>query len=117
MKVTIKQLTSWNDVLNAARLTAHKGELDKEPSDLFKAAILLASFLPPSSLTLLSTLIHHLSSTNPYAFAPSASLPRSSRTWLLPSSHTSSLLPPSSSQLARALGLPSPSPLTLHPFP
>lgn len=50
MNVTIKQLTSWNDVLNAARFTAHKGELTKEPSDLFKAAILRTEHSPIRNL-------------------------------------------------------------------
>ena len=37
MKVELKQIKgSWKDVVNRARTTVHKEELDKEPSDNFK---------------------------------------------------------------------------------
>ena len=36
MRVEVTRLTSWNDVLNAARFTQRKEPLDKEPSEDFK---------------------------------------------------------------------------------
>ena len=42
----IEQATSWNRVLNAARRTIGKNSLDKEPSDSWKAKILLAEHSP-----------------------------------------------------------------------
>lgn len=42
----IKQVTSWNRVLNAARRTIGKAPLDKEPSDSWKAKMLLAEHSP-----------------------------------------------------------------------
>ena len=41
---------SWNEVLNKARTTVHKEELDKEPSDSFKRKILRAEHSPIRSL-------------------------------------------------------------------
>jgi len=41
---------SWNEVLNKARTTVHKEELDKEPSDNFKRKILRAEHSPIRSL-------------------------------------------------------------------
>ena len=47
MKIaSIKQITSWTRVLNAARRTVGKAPIDKEPSDTFKAKILLAEHSP-----------------------------------------------------------------------
>jgi hypothetical protein len=42
----IEQITSWKRVLNAARRTIGKNALDKEPSDSWKAKILLAEHSP-----------------------------------------------------------------------
>ena len=47
MKVSrLDLITSWKRVLNAARRTVGKKPLDKEPSDNFKAKILLAEHSP-----------------------------------------------------------------------
>ena len=46
MKVEITRVTSWNDVLNAARFTQRKAPLDKEPSDKFKKQIVKAEHSP-----------------------------------------------------------------------
>lgn len=51
MKVELKQIKgSWKDVVNRARTTVHKEELDKEPSDNFKRKILRAEHSPIRSL-------------------------------------------------------------------
>lgn len=42
----LEQITSWKRVLNAARRTIGKEPLDKEPSDSWKAKILLAEHSP-----------------------------------------------------------------------
>ena len=42
----LEQVTSWKRVLNAARRTIGKDALDKEPSDSWKAKILLAEHSP-----------------------------------------------------------------------
>lgn len=42
----LNQVTSWKRVLNAARRTIGKESLDKEPSDSWKAKILLAEHSP-----------------------------------------------------------------------
>lgn len=42
----LERVTSWNRVLNAARRTIGKEPLDKEPSDSWKAKILLAEHSP-----------------------------------------------------------------------
>lgn len=42
----LEQVTSWKRVLNAARRTIGKEPLDKEPSDSWKAKILLAEHSP-----------------------------------------------------------------------
>lgn len=44
--VQLVQVTSWKRVLNAARRTIGKEPLDKEPSDSWKAKILLAEHSP-----------------------------------------------------------------------
>ena len=46
MKVEITKVTSWKDVLNAARFTQRKEPLDKEPSDDFKRRIIRAEHSP-----------------------------------------------------------------------
>jgi thymidylate synthase ThyX len=46
MKVEIIKVTSWKDVLNAARFTQRKEPLDKEPSDDFKRKIIRAEHSP-----------------------------------------------------------------------
>ena len=46
-KITnLEQVTSWKRVLNAARRTIGKGQLNKEPSDSWKAKMLLAEHSP-----------------------------------------------------------------------
>ena len=51
MKTELKSIKgSWNDVLNRARTTVNKNELDKEPSDEFKRKILRAEHSPIRSL-------------------------------------------------------------------
>lgn len=44
--VRLNQVTTWKRVLNAARRTVGKKPLDKEPSDTWKAKILLAEHSP-----------------------------------------------------------------------
>lgn len=46
MKVVITKKTSWTDVLNAARFTQRKEDLDKEPSTEFKKKIIKAEHSP-----------------------------------------------------------------------
>lgn len=46
MKIEITKLTSWTDVLNAARFTQRKAPLNKEPSDKFKKQIIKAEHSP-----------------------------------------------------------------------
>lgn len=46
MKIEITRVTSWKDVLNAARFTQRKGPFDKEPSDDFKRKIIRAEHSP-----------------------------------------------------------------------
>ena len=46
MEIKITKLTSWKDVLNAARFTQRKPLLDKEPSDDFKKKIIRAEHSP-----------------------------------------------------------------------
>ena len=46
MKIEITKVTSWKDVLNAARFTQRKEPLDKEPSDDFKRNIIRAEHSP-----------------------------------------------------------------------
>lgn len=46
MKVDITRVTTWTDVLNAARFTQRKEPLDKEPSDDFKRKIIRAEHSP-----------------------------------------------------------------------
>lgn len=46
MKVEITKVTSWKDVLNAARFTQRKNPLNKEPSLEFKKKIIKAEHSP-----------------------------------------------------------------------
>lgn len=46
MKIEITRVTSWKDVLNAARFTQRKNLLDKEPSIEFKKKIIKAEHSP-----------------------------------------------------------------------
>lgn len=47
MKVELKDIKgSWNEVLNRARTTVNKKEIEKEPSDEFKRKILRAEHSP-----------------------------------------------------------------------
>lgn len=46
MEIKITRVTSWTDVLNAARFTQRKTLLDKEPSDNFKKSIIKAEHSP-----------------------------------------------------------------------
>ena len=46
MRIEVTELTSWKDVLNAARFTQRKPLLDKEPSDKFKRNIIRAEHSP-----------------------------------------------------------------------
>lgn len=46
MKIEITKVTSWKDVLNAARFTQRKQPLDKEPSTAFKKNIIKAEHSP-----------------------------------------------------------------------
>ena len=50
MKIKITKVTSWNDVLNAARFTQRKELLDKEPSTEFKKKIIKAEHSPLRAL-------------------------------------------------------------------
>ena len=46
MRIGVTKLTSWKDVLNAARFTQRKPLLDKEPSDKFKRSIIKSEHSP-----------------------------------------------------------------------
>ena len=46
MKIQITKVTSWTDVLNAARFTQRKEPLNKEPSEKFKKQIIRAEHSP-----------------------------------------------------------------------
>lgn len=46
MEVIVKQVTSWERVVDATRMTVDKGPLGKEPSDNFKRKILMAEHSP-----------------------------------------------------------------------
>lgn len=51
MKVQIKRLVGWDAVLRTARTTVGKKDLNKEPSDDFKRAILISEHSPIRALT------------------------------------------------------------------
>ena len=46
MEVKVRRLTSWNEVVNAARFTANLNDIGKEPSNTFKDGLLLAEHSP-----------------------------------------------------------------------
>ena len=46
MKVIVKKVTSWGDVLNSARFTQGKSPIDKEPSEKFKMDMIRAEHSP-----------------------------------------------------------------------
>lgn len=46
MDIEIKRITSWERVLNAARMTANKKYLEKEPSEKFKKSLIRAEHSP-----------------------------------------------------------------------
>jgi len=46
MEITVKQVTSWERVATAARMTVHKAALGHEPTDDFKKRILRAEHSP-----------------------------------------------------------------------
>lgn len=50
MEVTVRKVTDWDRVLNAARMTVHKDAVDKMPSNTFKQAITLAEHSPIRTL-------------------------------------------------------------------
>lgn len=50
VKVKVKRLTDWSEVLDAARFTVNKNDLNKEPSTTFKNSILMAEHSPIRSL-------------------------------------------------------------------
>jgi len=50
MNVVVTKVTSWTDVLNAARFTQRKKLLDKEPSDKFKKQMVRAEHSPLRAL-------------------------------------------------------------------
>lgn len=56
VRVEIKKLTNWSEVLDAARFTVNKGDLEKEPSEEFKTRILTAEHSPIRSLIFIVTL-------------------------------------------------------------
>lgn len=49
-KIVVRRITSWQEVLNAARFTQRKEPLDKEPSDRFKWNIIKAEHSPLRAL-------------------------------------------------------------------
>lgn len=49
-KIMVRRITSWQEVLNAARFTQRKEPLDKEPSDRFKWNIIKAEHSPLRAL-------------------------------------------------------------------
>lgn len=49
-KIVVRRITSWKDVLNAARFTQRKEPLDKEPSNAFKLRIVKAEHSPLRAL-------------------------------------------------------------------
>lgn len=56
VRVEIKRLTNWSEVLDAARFTVNKCDLEKEPSEEFKTRILTAEHSPIRSLIFMVTL-------------------------------------------------------------
>lgn len=56
VRVEVKKLTNWSEVLDAARFTVNKCDLEKEPSSEFKTSILTAEHSPIRSLIFVITL-------------------------------------------------------------
>lgn len=56
VRVEVKRLTDWSDVLDAARFTVNKGDLGKEPSSSFKHKITMAEHSPIRSLIFVVTM-------------------------------------------------------------
>lgn len=56
VRVEVKKLTNWSEVLDAARFTVNKCDLEKEPSSEFKTRILTAEHSPIRSLIFVITL-------------------------------------------------------------
>lgn len=56
VRVEVKKLTNWSEVLDAARFTVNKCDLEKEPSSEFKTHILTAEHSPIRSLIFVITL-------------------------------------------------------------
>jgi hypothetical protein len=50
MKITVEKIVGWDRVLNSARTTVGKKELDKEPSDVFKRQLLISEHSPIRNL-------------------------------------------------------------------
>lgn len=56
VRVEVKKLTDWSEVLDAARFTVNKADLGKEPSVEFKNRITMAEHSPIRSLIFVVTL-------------------------------------------------------------
>ena len=56
VRVEVKKLTDWSEVLDAARFTVNKTDLGKEPSVEFKNSIIMAEHSPIRSLIFIVTL-------------------------------------------------------------
>lgn len=50
MEITIRRVTDWTRVLEAARMTVHKGRLEKEPTYKFKVESLISAHSPKREL-------------------------------------------------------------------
>jgi len=50
MTCTVKRIVGWDQVLNIARTTVGKNDIDKEPSDKFKKQILISEHSPIRNL-------------------------------------------------------------------
>ena len=50
MEIKIDRLSNWKNVLNSARITVNKADLDKEPSNQFKKDILISQHSPIRAL-------------------------------------------------------------------
>lgn len=50
MECRVKKIVGWDQVLNTARTTVGKGDLNKEPSDSFKKQILISEHSPIRNL-------------------------------------------------------------------
>lgn len=89
--VNLKKIRGWNDVLNRCRRTIGKDEVDKEPSDSWKAKIILAEHSPIRLIEFdwtwkrimmwVSThLVRHITGTNAGDYEPFVSTQRSDKT-------------------------------------